>query len=170
MLLTIQEIKKLVKAKGMTTPDSFEDAVQEASLAAWKAEKEQPDDKKHAINRAITAARNYTRAERIRARNLGSSILTVRQPGVHGKAAIEVASSFVLLDKDMDEATKERQRQALQSFLAQQDEKTRAVITRYLAGEKMRQIAARLLMSLSTVSRIIAGFKERGAAQIGKVE
>ena len=165
MTLTEQDIKALVRARGHTTPATFEDAVQEAFTAAYKAEQEQPGDKEYAVNRAITAARNMTRKERTYQKHLGGGDYA----GPLSVSDAAVKEVLVAEDKPADSLLT-RQQDAFDEFLSRQDTRVREVVERYLRGENMYQISQRTLTSHSQVSRIIKEFKEDGAKKIGEIE
>jgi len=163
MTLTEQEIAKLVRAKGNTTPATLQDAIQEALIAAWKAEEEKPGDKDHAIGRAISAARNLTRGERNYQKRFGGGEFA-QGLCIHDENAANV------LVMPVDDNITEKQLRAFNGFLARQDKDTRSVITRYLDGANMNQISHQTLISHSQVSRIIRRFREAAARVIGGTE
>ena len=163
MILTEIEIRKLVKLRGHTTPSTYDDAVQEAQIAVVKAEREKPGDKQHAIGRAITAARNYTRKERTYQKHLGGEDFASGL-SIHDE---DTANLLVAVE---DEGFTQAQVRAFYAFLNDQDEDTRLVLTRYLGGENMHQISQQTLISHSQVSRIIQRFKNDAARHIGETE
>lgn len=156
MILTETEIKKLIFSKGHVDSSTIQDAIQEACLAVVKAEREKPGDKQYAIGRAITAARHYGRAERIRNRIIDCVPIT--------------KETMDLLVAPEDEAFTEAQVAAFYDFLNSQDDRTRSVLTRYLSGDTIDLISRYTTISASQVSRIIRGFKQMAMKEIGSVE
>ena len=163
MILTETEIKKLVASNGHTTPATYDDAVQEATIAVFTAEREKPGNRQHAIGRAISAARNFTRHERTYQKQLGGD------KAISGLSIHDERTANILVAPE-DNGFTPGQVKALYAFLATTDIETRSVVTRYLEGEKMDRIADGMLISHTQVSRIIRRFKEAAAHRIGEVE
>jgi DNA-directed RNA polymerase specialized sigma24 family protein len=165
MTLTDKDLKALVFSKCHTSPATFDDAVQEARIAAFQAETEQPGNKKHAIDRAITAGRNMTRRERIYQRNFGGGDYA-------GPASItdEAVREVLVAEEKPPTSLLARQQEAFDEFLSRQDFRVREVVERYMRGENMFQISNRTGISHSQVSRMIKQFKEDAAKQIGQIE
>jgi len=159
MILTEAEVKRLVRAKGFTTPAIFDDAVQEALIAVCRAEEEKPGDKEHAISRAITAARNYARMEHIYHRHFGGGDFN---QGI----SIHSEETENLLVASRNDKFSTEQIQALRRLIAIQDRDTREILTRFLAGEDMLQISRKTYISHSRVSRVIRRFRIAAAKQI----
>jgi len=162
MIVTEQEIRKLVRVKGHTTPATYEDAVQEALLAAHLAEQEKPDNKQFAIGRAITAARNFTRKERARGRHEGGGEFC-QGLDIHDE---EVANQLIAPVPDFSPA----QVDALHAFVEEQDEPTREIMAAILAGDSMMRISNRTGRSHSDVCRIVRRFKEAASRELEGVE
>jgi DNA-directed RNA polymerase specialized sigma24 family protein len=157
MLLSKTDIVRLIKAKGHTTPATFDDALQEAIIAAWRAEQDRPGDRGYAISCAISAARHLCRKERIRRRRIPTTSLMpevfdlltdVRNPAGFSRA--QIAAFYALLEE--------------------QDPIVHSVVMSYLSGNSMELVGSQLSISKSHVSRLIRGFKQRAVEEIGQIK
>ena len=163
MILTEAEVKKLVRSRGHASPSYYDDAVQEALIAVMRAEQEKPGDKGHAVNRAITAARNYTRKERTRQKYEGGGEFV-------GGLCIHDESVVNLLIAPEDSGVSSNQRAAFYSFLREQDEKTRVVMEAMLNGDSRSRIGHRMGISHSQVRRIVNRFIGAASKHLERVE